>query len=220
MKEKIKFELALGVLFFVAISILGYYTIIMGRKIFEPEEAFSMTVIFKNVEGLNLKDKVKVNGVISGSVTSIDLKDTYVVVGLRIYRKFTLHENYAIRIKTEAALGGKHVSIIPGTPTDDEGKTYAVVENLENLTGEFDDPLGTISRIVEENRKNIQVTFNNLREITDKINSGKGTIGKLLNIDDVHSEIGEMVKDIRETIEDAREQAPITSFIRAALTVF
>ena len=58
------------------------------------------------------------------------------------------------------------------------------------------------------------------REISDKINYGQGTIGKLINKDNIHAQTDQLVKELRETIEDAREQAPITSFIKAALTAF
>ncbi len=219
--RKFKYELAVGFVFLVAMGILGYYTIIMSKKILEPKKYTVMTVIFPTVEGLKTTDKVKINGVLSGSVMKIKLKGHKVWVKLKIYNEFTLYENYDIRIKTEAALGGKHVAITPGTPTDDSGrKTYKIVLDRQDLPGHVDDPIASITRLIEENRPNIYAAIKNIREISEKINKGKGTIGQLINQDKVHTQAGDLVKEIREAIEDTREQAPVNSFIRAALTAF
>jgi len=220
MNRTYRYEIAVGALFFMAMAILAYYTVIMSHEIIEPKEQYYMTVIFPNVEGLKLTDKVKVNGVLSGSVEEIGLYKHQVMVKFRMYNIFTLYENYIIKIKSEAALGGRHVSIYPGVPVDLDGKEYREIDSFENLRGSLDDPLSSITALIDENRENIHVTFRNIREITDKINSGKGTIGRLLNKGDVHAQTDELVKELREAIEDAREQAPITSFLRAALTAF
>ena len=79
---------------------------------------------------------------------------------------------------------------------------------------------GALTALIEDNRENIHDSIRNIRDITAKINRGQGTVAKLINEDRIYSQTDELVKELRETIEDAREQAPITSFIRAALTAF
>ena len=95
-----------------------------------------------------------------------------------------------------------------------------MVKEREGLPGKYEDVMGALSEILDENRENLYASVRNLRQITDKINAGQGTIGKLINEDRIHGQTEELVKELRETIEDAREQAPITSFLRAALTAF
>ena len=56
--------------------------------------------------------------------------------------------------------------------------------------------------------------------ITEKIDTGQGTLGKLINENRVHDSTDGLIKELRDAIEDTREQAPVTSFIRAALTAF
>jgi phospholipid/cholesterol/gamma-HCH transport system substrate-binding protein len=63
-------------------------------------------------------------------------------------------------------------------------------------------------------------TISNIKSITQKIDEGKGTLGKLINDNRVHENTDGLIKELRDAIEDTREQAPITSFIRAALTAF
>ena len=220
MKEKISREIAVGIVFIVALVILGYYTIIMSSRFIEPDNAYTMTVVFPNVEGLTVANKVKVNGVISGKVENITLLDHHVKVKLKMFNNFTLYENFIIRIRNEALLGKKFVSIFPGTPVDNNAIEQGVVITRENLPGRYEDIMTSLSEVIEENRDNIYVSMSNIRQITDKISRGNGTLAKLINNAEVHDQAGSLVKELRESIEDAREQAPITSFIRAALTAF
>ncbi len=50
--------------------------------------------------------------------------------------------------------------------------------------------------------------------------TGQGTLGKLVNENKVYNNADDLIKELKDTMEDAREQAPITSFIRAALLAF
>jgi phospholipid/cholesterol/gamma-HCH transport system substrate-binding protein len=220
MRRNVKYEIAVGLVFITALMFLGYYTIIMGQKSQLMKERYVMKAYFNDAGGLAKKDKVKVKGVESGSVRDILLADGEVLVVMELFNRFTLYENYSIVIRSDAALGGKHVSINPGSSLGRGGREHAMLVDYEGLRGEVDDPLLKISQVIGDNRENLAVAIENIRDITDKINSGQGTLGKLINDRGLHSEADKLVKDLREAIEDTREQAPITSFIRAALTIF
>ena len=220
MEGKYRNEIVVGVLFLIAMTILGYYTIIMSRKFLEPAAAYRMTVLFPNIEGLEKENKVKINGVDAGSVEEITLKGYQVLVSLKMFTEFTMYQNYSIKIKSDSLLGKKFIGISPGSPYDKKGVMQAVVTDRENLPGKYEDMFGSLTELIDENRDNIYASIKNLRDITEKINAGKGTFGKLINDDKLGHQTVELVKELRETIEDAREQAPITSFLRAALTAF
>ena len=219
--KTIRYEIPVGIFFIAAILVLGYYTIIMSKEVFEPKDSYRITVVFPTVIGLEKTDKVKVNGVTAGYVEKIELSGYKVRVTLKMFQNFTMYENYDVRIKTQAALGGKHVGIYTGTPKNKNGtKKFKIVETRTGLPGTVDDPLASISKLIDDNRENIFAAIKNIKEITDKLNRGKGTLGQLINQDKIHNNAGDLVKDIRDAIEDTREQAPVTSFIRAALTAF
>lgn len=220
MEGKYKNEIVVGIIFLVAMILLGYYTIIMSRKFLEPPAAYHMTVVFPNIEGLEVANKVKINGVAAGKVEEVGLKGHQVLVKLKMFTRFTLYGNNAIKIKSDSLLGKKFVGIYPGSPFDRAGNAQAVITERENLPGKYEDVLGAVSEIIDDNRDNIYASIRNMRDITEKLNTGKGTFGKLINEDKIHTQTESLVKELRETIEDAREQAPITSFIRAALTAF
>jgi phospholipid/cholesterol/gamma-HCH transport system substrate-binding protein len=213
-------EFIVGIVFIFAMSVLGYFTIVRG-DLFDEREYYTATVIFDDVEGLTIGNKVLINGVEAGTVTSIELMaDSKVIVSLRMYRFFVMYENYKIVLKNQSALGGRIITINPGNAEAD-GKLFEVVKTVMNLHGRtLGDPLAKITEVIDENRDNIKIALSNIREFSEKINKGEGTIAKLVNKDTLHEETGKLLKELRDTIEDSREQAPVTSFIRAALTAF
>ena len=217
-----KKELAVGIFFFIAMGILAHYTIIMTGDLFRDEEIYHLTVTFDNVEGLSLKAKVKVNGVIAGSVQDILLNeiDNSITLKMKMFKKFTMFKNYNIVIRSETALGGRYVSIDPGKKLVDELE-FPELSDFSGLKGKtYGDPLNLLSELISENRDNFYNTIKNIRSITEKIDRGQGTIGKLINESKMHENADGLIKELRDAMEDAREQAPVTSFIRAALTAF
>lgn len=213
-------EFIVGVVFILAMGVLGYFTIIRG-ELFSGKEYYYITVIFPDVESLSIGNKVLVNGVESGSVEGIELlPDARVLVNMKMFKRFALYDNYRIVLKNQTAIGGRIIVIYPGEYMR-ENVLYETIDNYKNLHGTtIGDPLSKISEIIDENRGDLRAAIINLREFSEKINKGEGTIAKLVNEDKIHRDTGELIEELRDTIEDAREQAPVTSFIRAALTAF
>lgn len=213
-------ELVVGIVFFFAMSVLGYYTIVRS-DLFDTKKYFYSTVIFEDVEGLVIGSKVLVNGVESGTVTAIDLMTNgKITVSLKLYRVFNLYTNYRIILKNQSALGGRIILINPGYE-EVNGEYFETVGSMNNLTGAtIGDPLTKISEVIDENRDDIRIAIKNFTEFSEKINKGDGTIAKLVNQDTIHEQAGDLINELRDTIEDSREQAPVTSFIRAALSAF
>jgi len=220
MESKLRIEVMVGLVFFIAMTILGYYTVIMSHEIIDPDNTYMLTVHFKDAGGLSVKDRIYVNGVLSGSVDSITLREGYVESRFELFNEFVLYENYKLFIKSDAVLGGKQINIDPGSSADQGGKLHALIDRNSILKGTLQDPFASISALIDENRSNIYASIKNIRDFTAKLNSGKGTIARLLNDDKLANQTDSLMSELRETLEDAREQAPVTSFIRAALTAF
>ncbi|MDR3237732.1 MAG: MlaD family protein [Spirochaetia bacterium] len=218
--NRIRIEILTGIVFLAAIAILAYYTILVGKNFIKPEDTYPLTVYFKDAAGLQKENKVMVNGVYSGSVADISLKNNLVEVKLAMFNRFDLYSNYGIFIMNEAAIGGKQIRIYPGEETKAAGGVNESVSLETSLTGSSRDPFDSISSVIEDNRDDIRAAVANLRSFSEKLNSDKGTVAKLLTDDKLANQAGELLEQIKETIEDAREQAPVTSFIKAALTAF
>ncbi|ASV11565.1 MULTISPECIES: mammalian cell entry protein Mce [Leptospira] len=243
--------LLVGVIFTVAIAVVGYFTIITEGGPVKKRGEF-MKVTFRNAEGIKIGNKVTVQGVPFGYISAIRLIQidengvevaagetgigTRVEITMLLREKIRLYDNYDIIIKNESLLTGRVISIDPGT-TDPESEklkerstpvTMIDYKTAGTLKGRvLQDPLVSLSELISENRGDIRKTFSNIADITTKINSGDGSLGRLINNDDVHKNVNTVLTDaqivlreLREGLEDTREQAPVTSFIRAALSAF
>ena len=235
-----------GTLFFVAVGVVGYFTIITeGGPL--KKELYTLSVYFPNSEGIKLGSKVTVQGVPYGYVSKVNLiqvdregnlmpageegVSSKVEVIMVLQKPLKLYDNYSIKIRNESLLSGRIIAIDPGyySPPNFNLKV-GVPEKRERKFiegGTSDDPLVSLSELIAENRNDIRKTISNISQITDKINNGQGTLGKLLNNDEIHSNVNTtltdaqiILRELREGLEDTREQAPVTSFIRAALTAF
>jgi phospholipid/cholesterol/gamma-HCH transport system substrate-binding protein len=221
----LKNELAVGILFFVGMIILGYFTIIMRDEFIETRQYTLVKIEFPEINGLQKSERVKMMGVSVGSVNNIFLRNRSVIVELKMYENISFYENYSIRIRQESLLSGKFVSIDPGTPQTGSHQNLQVNTSVPLRGDRPSDLFALVEDVLSENRSDIRVSVSNLREIsnnlkdvTGKISRGEGTIGKLINEDQTQG-VKELVKEVRDTVEDAREQAPITSFIRSILTI-
>lgn len=252
---KLTTTLLVGGLFFGSLGVIAYFTIITeGGPL--KREGKGMKVYFPNAEGIKIGNKVTVQGVPYGYVSKVSLIQiddkgnalekgegimTKVEVTLILQGPVKLYENYQITIKNESLLSGRIIAIDPGSAFEVDLKTKEAKlgtrsmqpidfssSDLTRLKGKTsEDPLVSLSELIAENRSDIRKAISNVADITVKINEGKGTLGKLINNDEIHANVNTtltdaqiVLRELREGLEDTREQAPVTSFIRAALSAF
>ena len=94
-------------------------------------------------------------------------------------------------------------------------------ENKNILTGyNFNEPVTLLSDFIRENRKSILALTENLSSITDKINTGRGDLAKVLNnpslyknADSLLANMDALVKELRVLAESDRETTAIVDTI-------
>jgi phospholipid/cholesterol/gamma-HCH transport system substrate-binding protein len=86
--------------------------------------------------------------------------------------------------KLESALGNL------GTALTGDGKSPGIVQKVDQL--------------VTENRENIQKTTANLSDITNKVNKGEGTLGKLVNDSKLHDDLVAAIGEIKNSAGEAK----------------
>jgi phospholipid/cholesterol/gamma-HCH transport system substrate-binding protein len=76
---------------------------------------------------------------------------------------------------------------------------------LGAITGTPEEPgaLQNFNAILQENREALQATIENVREITDKVNHGEGTIARLINDDTAYQNLMATVEEITKAAEQA-----------------
>ena len=217
-------EFLVGMLFFSSVGILLYFTIfVMEDSAFYKQGKFNISVIFDDVYGLSEGSNVLISGVEYGKVKDIKLLESgKVLVKLSLRERVSIYKNYKVVVKSETALGGRVIAISPGD------KVLGLADLKKPLKGTILlDPFEAVSIVINENRKDLKNAISNLKDVIVKINKGRGTIGKLINKDNLHKDTEKLINrartlvdELKDVVEDTREQAPMTSFIRAALTAF
>lgn len=233
MKERTS-QIIVGILFFGGLFILAYYTILLKDEFFDTRKYYTVKVEFAHASGIEKNDPVKVLGVFSGTVEDVSLNGNSVMMTLRMFNEFPLYENYVVKVKSEGFMGTKYVEVRPGTAFD-EDRTYKEIAMTGVLTGApSGDLVGALEDLLADNKDALNESVENIRVITgsarnltaklnlvaDRVARGEGTVGKLIMDDSIANNVDTTVKNLKDYSEDAREQAPITSFIRAALMAF
>ncbi len=174
------------VLFFVAIFYIG-----SERNVFN--KTFTVSAVFRNVEGLTEGDNVWLSGVKIGTVKSVTIiSEGKVVVSLSLKDK----QNEYIRgdatafIGSDGLVGNKIVIIRPGSSNESIHDN----DTINSLSPTDTQDLINIAKDVGSNTRSLT---DDLKMITAKINKGQGVVGELLNE-------GALSRDLRETINSLR----------------
>lgn len=184
----------LGFIFFVALVILGFGTLLVKNvKLFG--EVVSLSIHFERAQGLRPGSDVRVDGILFGRVDKVTLHPhSGVQVVVKLNEPVTLYQDSEIFVESSSVLGGNIVSIRRGSRPP--SKNLA-----EELPGMSRPGLEEVGELANENRENLKQLIANLKDMSQSIKEGQGTFGKLLKTDELHKEAVETIKGAREEIK-------------------
>lgn len=94
---------------------------------------------------------------------------------------------------------------------DVTGRIDGLFDDISNafsaITGTEDEPgaLQTLNLVLSENRESLKTTIDNIRDISEKINNGEGTISRLINDSDAYDSLLAAIDEIATAAENAAE---------------
>jgi phospholipid/cholesterol/gamma-HCH transport system substrate-binding protein len=188
-----------GLLFFVGLVILGAATVTIGNLDWIFGGTSILKVAFLEVSGLKEGDPVRISGVEMGRVEKLELVQGGVLCVLRMTEKYELREDAVFTVAQTTMVGGRHIAIFPGTP----GKPRLDGSQVHKGTT-LDTGLDAIGKIVNENRKSVQEFIANLKDISESLKGGKGTMGKLLTDDGLYNEAKSTLEEIRAAVGELK----------------
>jgi outer membrane protein OmpA-like peptidoglycan-associated protein len=159
---------------------------------------------------------VQVGGVHSGTVRSIDLPHhpggkVTVVMDLDKSTHEIVKRDSVASIETEGLLGNQFMAISFGTAGQAE------VHNGDTITGvpplQMSEMLKKASGILDSSQEamlNATAATEHLKSVTAKIDSGRGTVGALVNDKQLYNNLEQTTGTLRETVVHA--QAGVTDF--------
>ena len=177
MKKDTGFKIKLGIFISlgIAVFIVGIYFIGEKQQLFRS--TFHLSGVFRDVAGLQAGNNVRLSGINVGTVENISIvSDTSVRVEILIdenTRKFIKKDAIA-SIGSEGLMGNKIIIINPGTGGKKEIENNDIMQTIQPIN--MDDILVSLKSSID----NTTIITSNLSKITDNVQSGKGTLGRLL----------------------------------------
>ena len=177
MKKDTGFKIKLGIFISLGIVlfIVGIYFIGEKQQLFRS--TFHLSGVFRDVAGLQAGNNVRLSGINVGTVENISIvSDTSVRVEILVdenTRKF-IKKDAVASIGSEGLMGNKIITINPGTGGKMQIENNDIVQTIQPIN--MDDILVSLKSSID----NTTVITSNLSKITANVQSGKGTLGRLL----------------------------------------
>lgn len=169
------------------LAILAVCVFLVGRQESKFGSNYRVRSEFANVSGLSEGADVRVGGTRKGTVRSIELPKTpdgkvIVTMDLAKETQVIVKQDSVASIQSEGLLGDKYVEISFGSV---EGARLKGGETIESEPPfDMSDLFKKASTLLDTGQgalESIQGATDNINLITGKINSGQGTVGKLVN---------------------------------------
>jgi phospholipid/cholesterol/gamma-HCH transport system substrate-binding protein len=204
-----------------------------GGKVFK-DQGYNLIAGFETLKELKEGDEVRMAGVKIGEVEQTRLAGRRAEAVLRISPDVRIKSDATATIIMAGLIGTNYIGVDLGTdaapdlPPGAEIKTKAtadlnsVMSQIGDLGKKLEGALGNLSgslsgdgkggpgiiqkvdQLVTENRENIQKTTANLQSITDKVNKGEGTLGRLINDPKLHDELVTTLNEIKKGAGEAK----------------
>jgi phospholipid/cholesterol/gamma-HCH transport system substrate-binding protein len=170
----------LGAFIFSTLIALAIGIFLIGDKQFLFSSTYGLKASFKNVAGLAGGAEVRVGGIHKGTVKQIQLPtqaegEMTVLMNMEGSTRKVLKKDSVASIQTEGLLGNKYMEISFGSanaPAVEDGDTLESVPPLD-----MSDLLKKTNEILDSTKDSMGA----LQSISEKINDGQGTMGKLVN---------------------------------------
>ena len=189
-----KFKIRLG--FFVAgglaIFVLAIFIIGRQKNLFNP--VFKLTTTFYNVSGLQVGNNIRFSGINVGTVDNIRIiNDSTVRVDMLIRKEVHqfIKSDCQVTIGSEGLIGDRLLVITQGSteaPLAKEGQKLLSTEPVET---------DAIMASLEVTAANAEVISQQLADIMSNINTGQGTLGRLIQDTAIAENLNQTIMNLK-----------------------
>ncbi len=199
--DELKQNLKLGV--FVSLGVLLFLVALfyIGQENTIFNKTFTISAVFKNIEGLKEGDKVWLSGVKIGTVKHVQIVSegqVVVAMALRDKQNEFIKKNATAFIGSDGLVGNKIVVIRPGNAT-------ATVQDKDTINTFSPTDTQELINIAKDVGANTRSLTDDLKDITARIHNGDGLVGELLYDGPLSRELREVVKSLRSAGENTTQ---------------
>jgi phospholipid/cholesterol/gamma-HCH transport system substrate-binding protein len=193
-------KIKIGAFTFIGLLVLVLAIFFIGNQKNLFSSTFNVYGSFKNVNGLQVGNNVRFAGINIGVVRDINIEtDSSARVDLTLnnnVKKF-IKKDSKISIGSDGLMGDKLVVIAPGginsTQEVQNGNQLASVNPVD-----VDKIIAKMTKVID----NAETLTGGLSQIVAKVNSGQGSIGRLLNSDKLSKDLEGTVKQAKTTMQN------------------
>lgn len=198
--QKFKIRLGLFVAVGLAIFVLAIFIIGKQKNLFNP--VFTINTTFYNVSGLQVGNNIRFSGINVGTVDDISiLNDSTVKVVMMIrkeVKQFIKSDCFAA-IGSEGLIGDKLIIITQGSadaPLIREGQQLDSKEPVE---------MDAVMSSIKVTADNAAIISEQLAEIMIKVNSGTGTLGRLIRDSTIAGNLNATMRNLKSSTKGLDE---------------
>ncbi len=198
--QKFKIRLGLFVAGGLTLFVLAIFVIGKQKNLFNP--VFKLTSTFYNVSGLQVGNNIRFSGINVGTVDNISIiNDSTVKVDMLIKKdvKKFIKSDCGVSIGSEGLIGDRLLVITQGSsdaPLANEGQQLESAEPVET---------DAIMSSLQITAGNAEVISQQLAEIMSKINSGNGTLGRLIQDSTIAENFNQTMVNLKRSSKGLNE---------------
>ena len=198
--EKFKVRLGMFIIGGVALFVLAIFIIGKQQNLFNP--IIKLSANFRNVSGLQVGNNVRFTGINVGTVDNIKIiNDSTVLVDMIIRKDVQqfIKTDCVVAVGSEGLIGDRLLVISQGStdaPVAKDGQTLSSKEPVET---------DAILASLQTTSVNVEVISLQLAEIMININSGQGTLGRLIQDSTIAENINQMIVNLKSSSEGLDE---------------
>lgn len=187
-------NLKLGIFVVIGTILILIASYLIGNRQNMFTRNFTVSAVFKNVNGLQVGNNVRFSGINIGTVDRLRMEnDTTIYVYMKVEEKMQkfIKRNAIATIGSDGLVGSMLVNIVPGT-----GEA-PIVEDGDQL--ESYSKIGTqdMLKTLNVTNENAALLTSDLLLVTQSLTQGKGTLGRLLNDTVMASDLSKTIKNLK-----------------------
>jgi phospholipid/cholesterol/gamma-HCH transport system substrate-binding protein len=221
-----------GLFFLLGVALIWVTFETLSRGTIARDKGYTLVARFPNLKELKAGDDVRMAGVRIGTVSETRLAGREAEAVLLIGNDVVVSKDALATIAMAGLLGGNYVTLAMGNEsagvladgdrigTADTPDLNSMVAQIGEIGKKIDQALGQFSgamdggsggglmakldRMVDENQGRIGEITTNLQEITEKVNNGEGTLGRLINDPEGYNRLLSAVEEFRGASSEAK----------------
>lgn len=213
-----------GIFFILGMAILAVLTFRIERFT-EWWNYYDLIAYFDEAKGLEVKSDVTLAGIKVGDVKSVTVEGDKIKAVISIQKSIAIRKGSEASIISDFLLGKSHINITLASPSNPAYNAGEIIKTVESpgfidMVSKLDNTLTGLQNMTEP-LKDIQKLFDSLKDtgralkssiprlnkildstlgIADKINSGQGTLGKLITDEALINKLNSAMEVIQKVL--------------------